>query len=120
MSVRIFRSTALLFLTGLAAAPLLRADEVVLREGTHLKGTITIEAGRVIISQSDGSQIVFPSNQIVSLRKSPRPAATAAPEPATATATKPRIEFWPPRRGERYPNLTLYDQRGQLVSLNSL
>jgi hypothetical protein len=108
------------FLTGLAAAPWLRADEVVLRDGTHLKGTVTIEAGRVVISQSDGSQIVFPSNQIVSLHKSPPPAAIAGPEPAAATAAKPGIEFWPPRRGERYPNLTLYDQRGRLVSLASL
>ncbi len=74
--MKILRITTLLFLTGLAAAPLLRADEVVLRDGTHLKGTITIEAGRVIVSQSDASKIIFPSNQIVSLHKSlPPPAA---------------------------------------------
>jgi hypothetical protein len=126
--MKIFRIIALLLLAGLAAAPLLSADEVVLRDGTHLKGTITIEAGRVIISQGDGSKIVFPSNQIVSLHKSPQPVETpnaaensvvpGAPEPATAP--KPGVEFWPPRRGECYPNLTLYDHRGQLVSLASL
>ncbi|HXA14212.1 MAG TPA: hypothetical protein VNW23_03725, partial [Opitutaceae bacterium] len=120
MPVKILSVATFLFLAGVSAAPLLRADEVILRDGTHLKGTVTIEAGRVIISQNDGSKIVFPSNQIVSLRKSPSPVAASAPEPATAAAAKPGVEFWPPRRGERYPNLTLYDHRGQLVSLASL
>jgi hypothetical protein len=118
--VKIFKITTFLFLSGLAAAPRLRADEVVLRDGTHLKGTITIEAGRVIISQGDGSKIVFPDNQIISLHQDPSPAATSAPEPVKATATKPSVEFWPPHRGGRYPNLTLYDHRGQLVALASL
>lgn len=118
--MKIFKIATFLFLAGLAAAPLLHADEVVLRDGTHLKGTITIEAGRVIISQSDGSKIVFPVNQIISLHKDPSPAAASASGPVAAAATKPGVEFWPPRRGERYPNLTLYDHRGQLVSLASL
>jgi hypothetical protein len=118
MSVRIFRPAALIFLTGLAAATILRADEVLLRDGTRLEGSVTIETeSQVVLSQNGGMRIIF-RDQIVSLRKSPPPAATAAPEPATAT--KPSIEFWPPRRGERYPNLTLYDHRGQLVSLDSL
>jgi hypothetical protein len=39
---------------------------------------------------------------------------------ADKTSLKPGAEFWPPRRGERYPNLTLYDHRGRLVSLASL
>jgi hypothetical protein len=118
--MNIFRTTKLLFFAGLAAASLLRADEVILQGGVRLQGTVTIEAGKVIVSQSNGSRTIFPSNLIVSLRKSPPLAATAAPEPATATAAKPGVEFWPPRRGERYPNLTLYDHRGQLVSLASL
>jgi hypothetical protein len=119
-----------LFLAGLAVAPLLRADEVILQGGTRLQGTVTIEAGKVIVSQSNGSRIVFPSNLIVSLHKSPppveapsdakNPAAISKPGPVTTGATKPGAEFWPPRRGERYPNLTLYDHRGQLVSLASL
>ncbi len=118
MRMKIFSAAAFLFLASLPAAPRLRADEVILRDGTHLKGTVTIDAGRVVVSQSNGSSIVFPSNQIVSLHKSPVPAATSAPGPATAT--KPGVEFWPPRRDERYPNLTLYDHHGRLVSLASL
>jgi hypothetical protein len=117
--MNIFRTTTLFFIAGLAVALSLRADEVILRDGTRLEGTVTIEAGKVIVSQGNGSKLVFPSNQIVSLHKSPPPAATSTPEPAAAAA-KPGIEFWPPRQGERYPNLTLYDHRGQLVSLTSL
>jgi lipopolysaccharide export system protein LptA len=107
--------------TGLAAAPLLRADELVLQGNMHLQGTVTIEAGKVTVRQSNGSNIVFPSNLIVSLLPGPAPveAPGNAKNPATI-ATKPGAEFWPPRRGERYPNLALYDHRGQLVSLASL
>jgi hypothetical protein len=119
MPVKTFRATALLFLAALAAAPLLRADEVILKDGVHYEGTITIETeSKVAMSQSNGLNLIFARDLIASLHKSPRP--VEAPESAAATATKPSVEFWPPRRGERYPNLTLYDQRGQLVSLASL
>jgi hypothetical protein len=126
--MKAFRITTLLFLTGLAAAPLLRADELVLQGNMHLQGTVTIDKGKVTLRQINGSRIAFPSNLIVSLHPDPaeepgnakNPATTSAPGPAAAAATKPGVEFWPPRRGERYPNLTLYDHRGQLVSLASL
>jgi hypothetical protein len=120
--MRFFRAATLLFLASLPGAALLRADEVVLQGGMRLKGTVTIEAGRVVVSQSDGSSITFPSNLVVSLHKSPSQAEApgGAKNPVATSAAKPGVEFWPPRRGERYPNLTLYDHRGQLVSLASL
>jgi hypothetical protein len=86
---------------------------------------------KIILKQDGNALRIIPRDQIDSWHKCPWPLRTAgddvapaAPEPAsppsTVTATKPGIEFWPPRRGERYPNLTLYDHRGQLVSLDSL
>jgi hypothetical protein len=128
--VKIFRATALLFLTGPIAAPLLRADEVILKDGTRLEGKVTIEMeSKIVLNQGGNALRVIPREQVDSWHKCPWPVRTAgddiapsAPEPVTpaATATKPEVEFWPPRRGERYPNLTLYDHRGQLVSLASL
>jgi hypothetical protein len=127
MPVKIFRVPVLLFLTGLAAIRVLYADEVILKNGSRLEGVVTIEMESKIVLKQDGNALrIIPRDQIDSWHKCPWPVRTAgddiAPEPATpaAAATKPSVEFWPPRRGERYPNLTLYDHRGQLVSLDSL
>jgi hypothetical protein len=115
--VKISRAPTHFLLASLAVAPLLRADEIVLKDGVHYQGTITIETeSKVAMSQSNGLNLIFARDLIASLHKSARPVVV----PATATAPKPSVEFWPPRRGARYPNLTLYDHRGQLVSLASL
>jgi len=128
--VKFFGAAILFFLAGLAVSTHLRADEVLLKDGSRLEGIITVETdSRIILSQSGGTRVIA-REQIASLRKTPHPAdvrdaAASAPlaseaNPPSTTTAQPGSEFWPPRRGERYPNLTLYDHRGRLVSLTSL
>lgn len=130
MGVKIPGAAALFFLAGLAITAPLRSDEVLLKDGSHLEGIITVETdSKIILSQGGGTRVIA-RDQIASLRKTPHPAdvrdpAASAPlTPAanlsSAPAAQPGVEFWPPRRGEHYPNLTLYDHRGRLVSLASL
>jgi len=125
---RIF--TAALLLAVLATVPG-KGDDVRLKDGTLLQGRITMETPRkIVLQQADGKRVLDRS-EVASIEAKPfaLPAAKAAAVPPDGTeagkqavpaGTTPGAAFWPPRIGDRYPDLALRDGGGNLFRLSSL
>jgi hypothetical protein len=122
----------------LAAAVLLGAlspapasgDDVTLKDGSMLQGKVTIETPQKVVLQQAGGRRVIDRSDIASVVAKPfaLPSAVSgaaadgrdAGAPAAPGGATPAVAFWPPRLGDRYPDLTLRDSSGNLFRLSSL
>jgi hypothetical protein len=113
----------------LAAAFSAHADDITLKDGSVLKGRITIETDQKVFLQQAAGRQVIDRDDIAAIEKGPysmpAPAATKGPmkgdvPAAAAPATGPDIGSWPPRPGQPYPELALRDTSGNLFRLSSL
>lgn len=114
----VFSSLVLWFVASVSA------DVVVLQSGERIEGRIIAESkARIVISQS-GTMRSIERAVVKQIEKSPVAAAPVQEAPvetaiATAAATEPKFEFWPPKHGERFPDLNLFDRNGRIVRLSS-
>jgi hypothetical protein len=114
----------------LIAAVSARGDDITLKDGSVLRGKITIETDdKIVLQLASGRQVVDRSD-IASIERAPfampesADTKTAAPKAdvaaAPAAAAAPDISSWPPRPGQPYPDLALLDSNGNLFKLSSL
>ena len=112
-------------------AALLCGDEVVLKDGTRMLGTILIESPQKLVLKHTDGTITIRKEQVASIARSQEGRAPPRTRKDTSSrgGAEPRIDgaprqlgasFWPPRYGRTYPDLTLYDHRGRIVKLSSL
>jgi|GEM_PF-2255445 len=121
--------TAAALLGALAAVPG-RGDDVRLKDGTLLQGKITMETPQKIVLQQAEGRRVLDRGDVASIVAKPfalapaksGPAAVGAGEgaPGAPAEAATGVAFWPPRPGERYPDLVLRDSAGALFRLSSL
>ena len=116
----------LFFVLALRCASLLFADVIVLQSGERIEGRIIAESKTRIVVNQSGTTRNIDRATVKQIEKSPVIAAPAqetetpaAPPPASAAVTDPKFEFWPPKRGERFPDLNLLDRNGRIVRLSS-
>lgn len=97
------------------------ADVLVLHSGERIEGRITLETKTRIMLNQSGTNRSFERATIKEIERAPvaeaKEPAQTAPEPETTT--EPKIEFWPPKHGERFPDLSLFDRNGRIIRLSS-
>ena len=127
---RIKISLSIVCLSTLFAA-LLCGDEVVLKDGTRMLGTILIESPQKLVLKHTDGTITIRKEEVASIARSEE--GRALPRARKKTSSRDGAEpgiyaapvqlgasFWPPQYGRTYPDLTLYDHRGRVVKLSSL
>jgi hypothetical protein len=120
------KSSRMVLIFSFLCAVSARADDVTLKDGSVLKGKVTIETDEKVVLQQDSGRLVLDRSQVASVEKTPAAApATGAPKPAATEAApvpaaKEEIGSWPPKTGQVYPDLALRDCNGNLFRLSSL
>lgn len=116
-----------IFLSALAlsfSVILVSADEIRLNDGVVIRGKITAETGTTVMMKTSGGTIMVERSTISSLSKSDSIATNSPskeqPQPSKSTESKLGPEFWPPRVDHKFPELTLYNQHGKIVSLSKI
>ncbi len=108
------------------AAASFSADEVELRDGVVIRGKITAETGSMIMMKTSAGTIMVERSTIASVSKNETNANTATdftgkvPQQIKSTTPKLGPSFWPPKLNQKFPELTLYNQHGKIVSLSKV
>ena len=124
------RRSLTVYIMALTAALSAHADDITLKDGSVLKGKITMETDQKLVLQQASSRQVLYREDIATIEKvpfdMPAPVAVKALGPQGLRSLLPRaaagpdISSWPPRPGQPYPDLALLDSDGNLFKLSSL
>lgn len=120
--MRIF--IAIFFLASLTI--LVSGDEIRLHDGVIINGKITAETSSTVMIKTPSGTVIVERSTIASLTKSnsdttgaTSPSSSASPNSKRAAATT-GPEFWPPKLDQKFPELTLYNQHGKIVTLSKV
>jgi len=114
-----------IILTTLAVfASVANADEILLKTGEALTGKVTMQTADKLVLQINGKNRVLPRASIESITKSRISNAPKAPIKKSVAKKAASIElgpeFWPPKFNQKYPDLTLFDHRGNITTLSKV
>ncbi len=108
------------------ATVFLAADEIQLHDGVVIRGRITAETSASVMMKTPSGTLIVDRSTIARMTKSdtatPKNEAPTQPPPQKGQpdSTQLGAEFWPPRLNQRFPELTLYNQHGKVVTLSKL
>lgn len=108
------------------SAILVSADEIKLHDGVVIRGKISAETSSTIMMKTSGGTIMIERSTIASVSKSETPSSTSKqtqtelPQLVKSAAPELGPEFWPPKLNQKFPELTLYNQHGKIVSLSKV
>jgi len=105
---------------------LVSADEIKLHDGVVIQGKITAETGSTVMIKTPSGTVIVERSTIASLSKSDSvPSAVHSTSSPPAQTGKPELpttgpEFWPPKLNQTFPELTLFNQHGKVVTLSKI
>ncbi len=117
--MRFLQAIAIMATASLAAVS---ADEIILKDGSRVEGVIIMETSSKIAVKREGRTEFIARDKIDSIRKTARDDSSNERRKTGPSKTNLKLgpEFWPPRVNQVYPDLTLYNHHGNVVTLSKI